>query len=132
MVIGQMIACVDWIGRRRLGDMAKKQLMWLVVAFLAGVCGSVFANMTQEEMQKRVIGGPYYGKAITAEQFLVVDEDGRTRAVMAMYGASGPAVRLYDENGKARISLDLNNGSATIAIMKDGEIIKKFDEKDLD
>lgn len=95
---------------------ARHVCLIVLVSFFSGALGSTIVAQSN----KRVVAPPLYGKEITATQFLVVDQEGRTRAVMGMYGQSGPGIRLYDESGAPRIAIDLEYENPRIAIIEDG------------
>ena len=104
-----------------------RKFLWIILAFVAGISGNIFAETALSDMKKRVLGPPTYGKVITATQFLVVDEQGRTRAALAMYGSSGPGIRLYDEDGSTRVAIDLEYGRTSIARVEKGRVVVELE-----
>ena len=77
---------------------------------------------------------------VIARQFVLVDDKGKTRAVLGM-SKTGPSLALYDENGKFRATLNVTEDGpalglldekgkprAGLAVTKDGPQLSLFDE----
>jgi hypothetical protein len=118
---------------------AKRRARRLVIAALAciGVLVVAWAGVLQATAQREAHVAP----KVVARSFVLVDENGKTRAVLAGV-KDGPALGLYDENGKTRAWLDVGEdgpgltlydengkGRAMLAVGKDGPgLLGLYDE----
>jgi hypothetical protein len=55
-------------------------------------------------------------KEVRADRFVVVDENGKERAVLGSGGKWGPSLSLLDENGECRASLNLLGGVPSLTV----------------
>jgi hypothetical protein len=119
----------------------KRRNRWLLVAVGLGVVGVclvwTLATITATAQAQGANIGP---KVIRANQFILKDENGKTRAVLSV-SKEGPALVLFDETGKPRAGLDAGKDGpglvladetgkfrAMLAVDKDGPRLVLFDE----
>lgn len=57
---------------------------------------------------------------VSAKQFTLLDNDGKTRAVLAMEADRSPALKLFDENGVTRMKLQASNDCTAIRFYDSG------------
>ena len=95
--------------RRKRGEvMSKKHYsLTVVLAFVGGLVGGLVSNQL-------LLGQPAHAerkatslKVVEAEEFRVVDKDGRKRAQLMLTDFSSPALTLRDKNELIRIHLQL-------------------------
>ncbi|MCD6600120.1 MAG: hypothetical protein J7L19_06090 [Dehalococcoidia bacterium] len=81
--------------------MKRRQYLLLVgLTIIAGLVGGAVSNQVFMARPALAQGKKQYEKVITAEQFLVVDKDGKTRAIVGHpKDVHGIGIWLYDENG---------------------------------
>jgi hypothetical protein len=88
--------------------MGKKQYSLIVVlAFLGGLVGGVVSSqllLGQPAHAEKKVKSP---QAIEAEEFRVVDKDGRKRAQLMLTDLGSPALILRDENELIRLQMQL-------------------------
>ncbi len=98
----------------------------LLLAMIFGLAGGTVASRFFMDEPVFAAKTPKPQKVITAEKFVLVDEDGVSRAVLGQYsknkvGVGRVALALQDEKGNARIEL---------AVTKEGVIGLNFFNKD--
>lgn len=87
-------------------DWSRLLLQWLIVAFIAG--GLLF-SFTRKSSGR-------VAKEIRANRFVLVDESGRTRALLDEQ-ESGPGLRLFDEQGKRRAVLAVDKNGLRLGLL---------------
>ena len=97
---------------------AKRRTRWvLLTAILAAGAFGVAWGFGRERLAAQAASG--VAKEVRANKFVVVDENGKTRAVLVA-GKDGVGLALNDENGKVR---------AELPVFKDGPALSLKDEK---
>jgi hypothetical protein len=119
----------------------KHRNRWLLAAVGLGVVGVALAWTLANTTATAQAQGANIGlKVIRANQFILEDENGKTRAVLSV-SKEGPALVLFDETGKPRAGLDAGKDGpglgladetgkfrAMLAVDKDGPRLVLFDE----
>jgi len=83
----------------------KRRNLWFLVAVELGVVGLVLAwTLANSTMTAQAQGANIGPKVIRANQFILEDETGRTRAKLFLLDEE-PMLALVDENGKTRAGL---------------------------
>ena len=95
----------------------KRRNRWLLAAVGLGLVGVGLA-WTLATTTATAQGASIGPKVIRANQFILEDETGTTRAALQV-GKGGSGLSLYDENGKLR---------AMVGVVKDGPGLTLFDE----
>jgi hypothetical protein len=101
---------------------AKRRNRWLVAGMALAVGAFALAwtfTRTANTAQAQGAAGEAAAKEVRATQFVLVDENGKTRAEMGTVKVGGSGLILYDENGTVR---------ATLGADKDGSRLTLFDE----
>ena len=96
---------------------AKRRSRWLLAAGGLAAVGCFLAWVVGNTATTAQAHGP---KVIRANQFILEDETGKTRAMLTV-DKDGPRLCLDDQNGKCR---------ATLHMAKDGPSLRLFDESD--
>ena len=81
----------------------RRSRMLLAGVLVAGAVGVIVASLAGIPAEAAPDKGGVH-KVVRAEKFEVVDQKGKTRAILAAY-KPGPALMLYDEDGKERAGL---------------------------
>lgn len=92
----------------------KRYTLILLLAVIAGLLGGVISSSFTRLL-------PHHAKVIKAERFVVVDEDGQTRAKLALKHKTKPCLSLLDRDGQTRVEL---------SVRWDGETALTFMDKD--
>jgi hypothetical protein len=112
---------------RELGR-AKHRNRWLLAAVGVAVAVLTLAwtwnkNTPAAQAQVAPPGAP--GKVIRANEFILEDADGKTRAILSV-GEAGPGLLLIDEKGKPRAMLNVNkDGPRLILYDANGKAISQ-------
>ncbi len=111
--------------------MSKKQFfLTLLLAVISGFLGGTLSVWLL--LPPSVLAQDKPQKVIEAERFVVMDEDGRTRAILGVVENTA-GLMLHDQNGKTRIFLSVEdsprlqfsdqNGNSAVLLTADGEPI---------
>jgi hypothetical protein len=88
-------------------------LLGIILAVVGGLVVPVLFKTTPMQAQTQVSRAD---KEIRAKSIFLEDEIGKIRATLAV-GKTGPALELYDENGKPRVIISLQkDGSPSLAL----------------
>ena len=88
--------------------MSKKQYSFIVVlAFVGGLVGGVVSNQLLLSQPAHAEKKAQPSKVIEAEEFRVVDKDGRKRAQLMLTELDSPALIFSDENELIRLQMQL-------------------------
>jgi hypothetical protein len=88
--------------------MGKKQYSFIVVlAFVGGLVGGVVSNQLLLNQPAHAEKKAQPSKVIEAQEFRVVDQDGRKRAQLMLTEVDSPALILSDENELIRLQMQL-------------------------
>jgi hypothetical protein len=101
----------------------RQYLLLLALTVVAGLVGGALSNraftaktaIAQETEQHR--------KVITAEEFRLLDEDGRTRAALIVGSKGSVSMNFYDRYDKNRVALELSpEGEPTLKLFHQGSL----------
>ena len=100
--------------------MRKKEFRWiLLVVMIAGCLGGAVSNLFTVERVFAQKKSAERANFIKAENFELVDKQGRTRAKLMMGSDEEPMLVVYDKAGKATAAYGLNANGGSIQNMLD-------------
>jgi len=126
---------------RELGRQ-KRRNRWLLGAIIVLLGGLVAAGAFKTTVTTAQAQGAGTAKLISANNFFLIDENGRPRAALFV-GKDGPSLSLSDENGKTRVWLRADKDGVGLGLYdengknrarlwadKDGPVLALRDEND--
>jgi hypothetical protein len=100
-------------------EMNKKELRWMLFAVIvAGFWGGLLSNVFFVESVFAQKKSAQFENAVKAENFELVDKQGRTRAKLMMGEDQEPVLVVYDKNEKATAAYGLSGEGPVQNILK--------------
>ncbi|TAK03203.1 MAG: hypothetical protein EPO39_12400 [Candidatus Manganitrophaceae bacterium] len=96
----------------------KAYYRWLLLTAAAGWLGGVFSGGWLSDPAASAEKFPAHKKTVTAEDFHLVDKEGKLRGALFVSAQGEPGFALFDKDGKNRILLMVHaDGSALIDLL---------------
>ncbi|MGH7934646.1 MAG: hypothetical protein ACREQN_16005 [Candidatus Binataceae bacterium] len=96
--------------------MTRKEWLYAMLALIGGLAGGALGNRYWGPLS--AVAAPtaaksarasHAPKSMTAQEFALVDNSGKTRALLHLNAAGAPVLDLFDTNGKLRAGLGIAN-----------------------
>lgn len=103
--------------------MNKRQfILMLALALIGGLIGGALSARVFIDKQAFAQKSPLHQKIIVAQEFRLVDEQEKTRAILGLTSRVGqPGLWLHDKNGRVRVSLILDPKQQPALFLADSE-----------
>lgn len=96
----------------------KKTGVWLIAAMIAGMAGGMVSISLWNDREAFAEKSSKEKRVVTAEDFHLVDREGKMRAALFVSAKGEPGFALFDKEGKDHLLLMLNaDGSAVIDLL---------------
>lgn len=102
----------------------KRYRLVIATVLIGGLVGGMAADRFFRDQAVYAQRSPEPAKVIAAEQFLIVDKDGRPKAKLGLWPNGRPGLFVYDADGIPRTSFNVVADGPKVTLMdKDGKVI---------